>query len=159
MVLDNFAVTFEKIIQSNPTLNPTQVAVFLLEDLINLSRDGKVDLENITSQGLLEFFSYKEFNKIPKSRLMEVYLEFNNSDYSLDEVIENLGIFKDLESFDIDNIVKEIVKENKQKIIEQRERVKGLLMGRLMAKTKGLLDGNKANEIIDKALYDLLKKH
>lgn len=159
MVLDNFAVTFEKILKNNPTLNPTQVAVFLLEDLINLSRDGKVDLENVTSEGLLEFFSYKDFNKIPKSKLMEVYLEFNNSDNTIEEVINNLGIFKDLEKMDADKILSEIIEENKEKVIEQKERVKGLLMGRLMARTKGLLDGKEASELIDKKLAAFLKNH
>ena len=158
MVLDNFAVTFEKIIKNNPTLNSTQVAVFLLEDLINLSRDGKVDLENVTSEGLLEFFSYKNFNKIPKSKLMEVYLEFNNSDYSLEEVIDNLGIFRELEKIDVDKILSEIIEENKEKIIEQTERAKGLLMGRLMARTNGLLDGKEASKLIDQKLASFLKK-
>lgn len=159
MVLDNFATTFENILKANPDLNPTQVAVFLLEDLINLSRDGKVDLENVTSQGLLEFFSYKDFNKIPKSKLMEVYLEFNNSDNTIEEVINNLGIFKELEKIDVDKILLEIIEENKEKVIEQKERAKGLLMGRLMAKTKGLLDGKDASELIDKKLVIFLKKH
>ena len=159
MILDNFAVTFEKILKNNPTLNPTQVAVFLLEDLINLSRDGKINLENITSDGLLEFFSYKDFNKIPKSKLMEVYLEYNNSDNPIDKVIANLGIFKDLEKIDIEKILSEIIEENKEKIIAQKERAKGLLMGRFMAKTKGLLDGKEASELIDKKLVAFLKNH
>lgn len=159
MVLDNFAVTFEKIIKANPELNPTQVAVFLLEDLINLSRDGKIDLENVTNEGLLEFFSYKNFNKIPKSKLVEIYLKFNNSDYSLEDIIENLGVLKELDNIDVDKILSEIIEENKEKIIEQKERAKGLLMGRLMSKTRGLLDGKEASELIDKKLAAFLKKH
>jgi glutamyl-tRNA(Gln) amidotransferase subunit E len=159
MVLDNFAVTFEKIIKANPELNPTQVAVFLLEDLINHSRDGKIDLENVTNEGLLEFFSYKNFNKIPKSKLVEIYLKFNNSDYSLEDIIENLGVLKELDNIDVDKILSEIIEENKEKIIEQKERAKGLLMGRLMSKTRGLLDGKEASELIDKKLAAFLKKH
>jgi glutamyl-tRNA(Gln) amidotransferase subunit E len=159
MVLDNFAVTFEKIIKANPELNPTQVAVFLLEDLTNLSRDGKIDLENVTNEGLLEFFSYKNFNKIPKSKLVEIYLKFNNSDYSLEDIIENLGVLKELDNIDVDKILSEIIEENKEKIIEQKERAKGLLMGRLMSKTRGLLDGKEASELIDKKLAAFLKKH
>ncbi|HOZ35893.1 MAG TPA: Glu-tRNA(Gln) amidotransferase subunit GatE [archaeon] len=159
MVLDNYAVTFEKIIKANPELNPTQVAVFLLEDLTNLSRDGKIDLENVTNEGLLEFFSYKNFNKIPKSKLVEIYLKFNNSDYSLEDIIENLGVLKELDNIDVDKILSEIIEENKEKIIEQKERAKGLLMGRLMSKTRGLLNGKEASELIDKKLAAFLKKH
>lgn len=159
MVLDNYAVTFEKILKNNQTLNPTQVAVFLLEDLINLSRDGKVNLENVTSDGLFEFFSYKDFNKIPKSKILDVYLEYINSNNTVEQVIENLGIFKDLEKIDPEKILSEIIEENKDKIIAQKERAKGLLMGRFMAKTKGLLDGKEASELIDKKLAIFLKNH
>lgn len=159
MVLDNYAVTFEKILKNNQTLNPTQVAVFLLEDLINLSRDGKVNLENITSDGLFEFFSYKDFNKIPKSKILDIYLEYINSNNTVEQAIANLGIFKDLEKIDPEKILSEIIEENKEKVIAQKERAKGLLMGRFMAKTKGLLDGKEASELIDKKLTFFLKNH
>ncbi len=156
MVLDNYATIFEKIMLNNPERNPTQVAVFLLEELINLSREGKLDLENVTSKKLLEFFSYKDFNKLPKTKLIEIYIELNNSDNTVEEVIERLKIFKDLETLDLDKIMSEIIQENQSRILELRERAKGLLIGRLMAKTNGLIDGNKANEIVERKLKEFL---
>lgn len=157
MVLDNYAVTFEKIIKANPELNPTQVAVFLLEDLTTLSRDGKVDLENVTSVGLLEFFSYKDFNKIPKSKLFDIYLDFNNSNNTMEEIIESSGILNANKDLNLDKILEEIIKENSSKVLEQKERAKGLLIGRFMAKTQGLVDGKIANELIEQKLKEFLK--
>lgn len=159
MVLDNYAVTFEKIIKANPELNPTQVAVFLLEDLTTLSRDGKVDLENVTSVGLLEFFSYKDFNKIPKSKLFDIYLDFNNSNNTMEEIIESSGILNANKDLNLDKILEEIIKENSSKVLEQKERAKGLLMGRFMAKTQGLVDGKIANKLIEQKLKEFLKNH
>ncbi len=159
MVLDNYAVTFEKIIKANPELNPTQVAVFLLEDLTTLSRDGKVDLENVTSVGLLEFFSYKDFNKIPKSKLFDIYLDFNNSNNTMEEIIESSGILNANKDLNLDKILEEIIKENSSKVLEQKERAKGLLIGRFMAKTQGLVDGKIANELIEQKLKEFLKNH
>jgi glutamyl-tRNA(Gln) amidotransferase subunit E len=159
MVLDNYAVTFEKIIKANPELNPTQVAVFLLEDLTTLSRDGKVDLENVTSVGLLEFFSYKDFNKIPKSKLFDIYLDFNNSNNTMEEIIESSGILNANKDLNLDKILEEIIKENSSKVLEQKERAKGLLIGRFMAKTQGLVDGKIANKLIEQKLKEFLKNN
>ena len=158
MVLDNYAVTFENIIKTNKHLNPTQLAVFLLEDLITMSRDGSLIIENVFAEDLLYFFSYARFNEIPKSKIKEVFIDFINSEKSIEDVIDDLKIFSEMESIDMDKIMDEIIQENTEKILQLQERSESLLMGRLMAKTKGLIDGSKANDLVKTKLSKFLEK-
>ena len=158
MVLDNYAVTFEKIIRNNSKLNPTQVAVFLLEDLITMSREGSLIIENVFAEDLIYFFSYERFNEIPKPKIKEVFLDFINSEKLIEDVIDDLKIFSEMESIDAEKIMLEIIEENKEKIQQLQERAEGLLMGRLMTRTKGLIDGSKANSLVKSKLNEFLEK-
>lgn len=157
MVLDNYAVTFEKIIKVNKNLNPTQVAVFMLEDLITWAREGTIIIDNVFAEDLIYFFSYEKFNDIPKPKIKEVFIDFMNSEKSIEDVIDDLKIFSKMESIDLEKIMTEIIEENKEKIIQLQERAQSLLMGRLMAKTNGLIDGSKANEVVKSKLNDFLE--
>jgi glutamyl-tRNA(Gln) amidotransferase subunit E len=145
MYFDNYAVVFEKIIKEY-NRNPTQVAVFLLEDLINLSRDNKILIENISTEKILEFFSYVDFDKIPKSKLLDVFVYFIDNDCLMDDVITELKIFDDLLKLDLDVIIENVFLENALKIKEQKERSVGLLMGKVMSATNGLVDGKIISE-------------
>lgn len=158
MVLDNYAVTFEKIIKNNSKLNPTQVAVFLLEDLITMSREGSLIIENVFAEDLIYFFSYERFNEIPKPKIKEVFLDFINSEKLIEDVIDDLKIFSEMKSIDAEKIMLEIIEENKEKIQQLQERAEGLLMGRLMTRTKGLIDGSKANSLVKSKLNEFLEK-
>ncbi len=157
MYFDNYAVVFEKIIKEY-NRNPTQVAVFLLEDLINLSRDNKILIENISTEKILEFFSYVDFDKIPKSKLLDVFVYFIDNDCLMDDVITELKIFDDLLKLDLDVIIENVFLENALKIKEQKERSVGLLMGKVMSATNGLVDGKIISEKVKVKLMDFLKK-
>lgn len=157
MYFDNYAVVFEKIIKEY-NRNPTQVAVFLLEDLINLSRDNKILIENISTEKILEFFSYVDFDKIPKSKLLDVFVYFVDNDCLMDDVITELKIFDDLLKLDLDVIIENVFLENTLKIKEQKERSIGLLMGKVMSATNGLVDGKIISEKVKVKLMDFLKK-
>ncbi|MDD3245091.1 MAG: Glu-tRNA(Gln) amidotransferase subunit GatE, partial [Candidatus ainarchaeum sp.] len=157
MYFDNYAVVFEKIIKEY-NRNPTQVAVFLLEDLINLSRDNKILIENISTEKILEFFSYVDFDKIPKSKLLDVFVYFIDNDCLMDDVITELKIFDDLSKLNLDAIIENIFLENALKIKEQKERSVGLLMGKVMSATNGLVDGKILSEKVKVKLMDFLKK-
>ena len=156
MYYDNYAMTFEKIVKKY-NRNPTQVAVFLLEDLINLSRDNKIVLENVSSQKLLEFFAYKDFDKIPKSKILDVFVYFLENDCLVSDAITDLNIFEDASKIDLESIIDKIFLEYSKNIKEQKERSLGLLMGKTMAATKGLIDGKIISQKISSKLSDFLK--
>lgn len=156
MYYDNYAMTFEKIVKEY-NRNPTQVAVFLLEDLINLSREHKIVLENVSSQKLLEFFSYKDFEKIPKSKILDVFVYFLENECLVSDAINDLNIFKDASKINIDSIIDKIFLEYSTYIKEQKERSLGLLMGKAMAATNGLIDGKILSQKIKSKLLDFLE--
>jgi Glu-tRNA(Gln) amidotransferase subunit E-like FAD-binding protein len=156
MYYDNYAMIFETIVKKY-NRNPTQVAVFLLEDLINLSRDNKIVLENVSSQKLLEFFAYKDFDKIPKSKILDVFVYFLENDCLVSDAITDLNIFEDASKIDLESIIDKIFLEYSKNIKEQKERSLGLLMGKTMAATKGLIDGKIISQKISSKLSDFLK--
>ena len=157
MILDNYAVTFEKIMSKNKTLNPTQVAVFLLEDLITLAREGLIALDNISSDDLLEFFSYELFAKIPRQKVKDVFLSFVSSDRPIEEIVEKLNIFNSLSDSELEKAIDKIIAENSQKIQQLGQRAQGLVMGRLMAETGWNVDGQKANALVNRKLLCFLE--
>lgn len=157
MVLDNYAVTFEKIISKNKTLNPTQVAVFLLEDLTTWAREGLIALDNISSDDLLEFFSYELFAKIPRQKVKDIFLSFVSSDRPIKEIVGNLNIFNSLSDAELGKVIDKIIAENRQKIQQLGQRAQGLVMGRLMAETGGNVDGQKANALVNRKLLGFLE--
>ncbi len=156
MVLSNYALVFKNIIY-NLDVDATRVAVFLLEDLTKLSRDHLINEYNLDKKRIYEFFSYKDFNKIPSSKLLDVFVNFIKNETSVYKTIKDLKIFEELDSIKPLDIIQEIILENKNKIIQLRERSRSLLMGAFMAKTKGLIDGKKAAQIISFELDKFLK--
>jgi glutamyl-tRNA(Gln) amidotransferase subunit E len=159
MVLSRYAVIFEKLVEST-NINPTTIAIFLLENLLTLKRDYNLDLDNLDNSKIFDLFSYKHFNKLPKNKLNPIFIEYvnNNNNKTLEETIKDLKVFEDLNKIDTNKIIEDIFEENKEKIKKLKERSMGLLMGRFMAKSKGLVDGKNASKLISKKLKSFLKE-
>lgn len=159
MVLSRYAVIFEKLVE-NTNINPTTIAIFLLENLLTLKRDYNLDLDNLDNSKIFDLFSYKHFNKLPKNKLNPIFIEYvnNNNNKTLEETIKDLKVFEDLNKIDTNKIIEDIFEENKEKIKKLKERSMGLLMGRFMAKSKGLVDGKNASKLISKKLKSFLKE-
>jgi glutamyl-tRNA(Gln) amidotransferase subunit E len=158
LVLNNYAMIFEKIVD-NLNIPATRVAIFLLEDLTKLSRDHRIEENSLDKNKIYEFFEYKDFNKIPNTKLLDIFVEFTDTNKTMSQIVSEKGIFKELDSLDFNKIMSDIIEENKDKIISLKERSKGLLMGRFMSKTKGLVDGRESSKIVNGALEDFLNKN
>ncbi|MDD3178376.1 MAG: Glu-tRNA(Gln) amidotransferase subunit GatE [Candidatus ainarchaeum sp.] len=154
MKLDNFAPLFENLVKSTK-INPTTLCVFLLEDLVKASRDNKLDLDNLDKSKIIEFFKSEDIEKVPKQRLIDAFIYFENKDVSLKQVINDLGL--DSSDIDLDKIVDDVFNDNLEFIKKQGLRASGLLMGRVMSKTKGLVDGKTVSEKISSKLKDFVK--
>jgi glutamyl-tRNA(Gln) amidotransferase subunit E len=156
MLLSNYALIFKKIVD-NIDIDATRVAIFLLEDLIKLSRNNLINEYNLDKNKIYEFFNFENFRKIPASKLLDVFVYFINNNCLVIDAINKLKIFEELDSIDPKTIVREIIKENKDKIIQLKEKSIGLLIGRFMNRTKGLIDGKKAEKIISLELNNFLE--
>ncbi len=154
MKLNNFAPIFEKIVKETK-VNATTLAVFLLEDLTKASRDSKIDLDDVIESKLVAFFS-SNLGKVPKQKVLDLFIYYLNNSTSVEQAIKDLKL--DLASdIDLKKIIDEIIQENKDKVIELKERAQGLLMGRVMAKTKGLADGKEVAKQLAFSLKEFLK--
>ncbi|NCP72337.1 Glu-tRNA(Gln) amidotransferase subunit GatE [archaeon] len=156
MKLNNFAPIFEKIV-SEYKINPTTLSVFLLEDLIKASREGVLDLDDVNDSLLINFFKTKDlFNRINKNKLLDVFIEFLKNPLDLERIIQE-NKKEDL-SFDVlTNIIDQVIDENKDFILKQKERSLGLLMGRVMSKTENKYDGKIISQTIKERLNLFLK--
>lgn len=155
MVLDNFAPLFEHLAK-NTSINPTTLAVFLLEDLVRLQRDGKINLEDVFDSKLIDFFSDAELSGLPKQKMQDAFVYLISSNESLPSVKSKFCSAE--RKIDLDKLVLEAIEENKEKISQLGERAQGLLMGRVMAKANGQADGKQVSEAVSRILKDFLKK-
>jgi glutamyl-tRNA(Gln) amidotransferase subunit E len=155
MKLNNFAPIFEKIV-SEYKINPTTLSVFLLEDLIKASREGVLDLDDINDSLLISFFKTKDlFNRINKNKLLDVFIEYLKNPLDLERIQENKK--EDLSKDVLNNIIDQVIEDNKDFILKQKERSLGLLMGRVMSKTENKYDGKIISQTIKERLDLFLK--
>ncbi len=153
MVLSNYAILFEEIVEKK-NINATTVAVFLLEDLKNIQRDKLI--KNVTKQDIRKFFLDKEFSKIPKSKVVDSFILFLKNDCDLSKVVSVLGL-DNLKKIDVDSLVDEIIKENKDFVLKQKERSINFVVGQLMKKTKGLVNAKEALDVSKKKVSSFLE--
>ncbi len=158
MSLSNYAPIFEKLV-INYKINPTFLSVFLLEDLISASRENKIDLEDVSEKILIDFFSYKDIEKIlPKNKFLTVFISFVNNPSFLEKyILENKK--EDFSENDLKKIILDVILENKEVVITQKERAIGLIMGRVMSKTNNAFDGKLISEIAKNEILKILEKN
>ena len=158
MLLSNFAPIFEHVVTTYNT-NPTTLCVFLLEDLTKLQREKKINLDYLEDEEIYSFFSNKEVNEIPKSKFNDVFIEYINTKKPIIDILSKHGVGSNKSDVDVNALALEVINENKEIILKQRERAIGLLMGRLMAKTKGTIDGKILSETLNNNLNKFLKEN
>jgi glutamyl-tRNA(Gln) amidotransferase subunit E len=155
MVLNNYAVLFEDVL-NQVNINSTTLAVFLLEDLKSILRDRLLSEEEVTEEKLKEFFTDNAFIKIPKSKLVDVFVYFIKNDCSVGESLKDLDLLASSD-IDVDKILDKIIEDNKDFIIKQKERAINFVMGQLMKQTKGLVDTKEAAIISKNKIVSFLK--
>jgi glutamyl-tRNA(Gln) amidotransferase subunit E len=158
MVLNNFAPVFENIV-SYYKVNPTFLAVFLLEDLIKASRDNRLDLNEISEERLINFFSGSDiFEKIPKNKILDVFIAYLEKPYNLVNIIKDNEKSNASEP-EIKKIVLKLILDNKDFILKQKERSIGFLMGKTMSETNNQFDGKLISSIVKEELELFLGKN
>jgi len=158
MLLSNFAPIFEHIVTAY-NFNPITLCVFLLEDLTKAQRDKKINLDYLEDEDIYSFFSNKAVNEIPKSKFMDIFIEYINTRKPIIDILNKHGFVSNLQEVDVDSLALEVISENREVVLKQKERSTGLLMGRLMAKTKGTIDGKILSESINKSLIKFLEEN
>ena len=143
---------FDDLIEFYPD-NPSLVFTTLLETTTALRREGK-NMENITDNDFLEIFALLKKKEISKEAIEEVMsLKADSPELSIDQIRKKLKI-ESISLEDLKNIIAEIVNKNSKMIKEKELRAKGPLMGEVMKKVRGKIDG----AIVSKELEIIIKE-
>ncbi|MHA1131629.1 MAG: Glu-tRNA(Gln) amidotransferase subunit GatE [Candidatus Helarchaeota archaeon] len=150
LILNGYAAIFEEIIKKYK-INPTLVATTLLETLKSVRREG-FDSSQITDQHLLELFELIGKAEIAKEAIEDILkLLTRNPLLSVREAKEQL----DLETVslkEVDTIIDNILRENADIIEKAGARAFKKLMGQVMNKLRGKIDGKILAEKLKTAI-------
>ena len=137
---------FDSLIDIYPA-KPSIIITTLLNTAKSIKREGKI-IENITNDDYRKIFLELKNKKIGKEAIEDIMrLKADSPNLTIEQSIENLNL-ESLSIEDLKIIINEIVIKN-LKIIKEREmRSMGPLMGEVMKKVRGKIDG----EIISKEL-------
>jgi len=147
---------FDNLIESYPD-NPSLVFTTLLETTTALRRDGK-NMENITDNDYLEIFALLKKKEISKEAIEEVMsLKADSPELSIDQIKKKLKI-ESLSLEDLKKLINEIIDDNSKLIKEKEMRAKGPLMGEVMKKARGKIDGAIISKELEIAIEEKLKE-
>ncbi len=143
---------FDDLIELYPD-NPSLIFTTLLETTTALRREGK-NIENITDNDFLEIFNLLKKKEISKEAIEELMkLKADTPEYSIDQIKSKLKI-ESIAKDELKNLIVEIVNRNSKLIKEKEMRAKGPLMGEVMKKVRGKIDG----AIVSKELENSIKE-
>lgn len=146
VVFSEDAALFESLVKKTGA-EPKLVATTLLETMVSLRREG-VRTEEITEEQLQELLASVASGKIAKEALPEI-LQILPEVGGVEEAIKRLGI-SPLGLEEVEMAVEEEIKKNLELVRRKGMEAAGALMGSLMKKLRGRVDG--------KIVHDLLRK-
>jgi glutamyl-tRNA(Gln) amidotransferase subunit E len=147
---------FDNLIKLYPE-NPSLVFTTLLETTIALRRDGK-NIENITDNDFVEIFNLLKEKKISKEAIEEIMsLKADTPDLSIAQIRKKLKI-ESISIDDLKQLITEVVNNNSKLIKEKEMRAKGPLMGEVMKKVRGKIDGAIVSKELENSIKDKLKE-
>ncbi len=147
---------FDKLIKLSPD-NPPLVFTTLLETTTALRRDGK-NIENITDNDFVEIFNLLKEKEISKEAIEEIMrLKADTPELSIDQIRKKLKI-ESISIDDLKQLITEVVSNNSKMIKEKEMRAKGPLMGEVMKKVRGKIDGAIVSKELEKLIKEKLKE-
>lgn len=158
MLLNNHAPIFEKILE-NININPTFLAVFLLEDLVKGARDGKLELDEVTHSVLQDFFiNQKVHELVSENKLLDIFCEYLNSPRELQNLLKKYKK-NHISDAQLIFLINECFEKNKEFILVQKERAFGFLMSELKRKTNHEIDAKNLAFHLKTNLSNFLEKN
>ncbi|RLF23258.1 MAG: Glu-tRNA(Gln) amidotransferase GatDE subunit E [Thermoprotei archaeon] len=147
---------FEKLVSRHKSVSPTLIATTLEQTIKSLARDG-VPVDNIMDEHLEELFECLEKGLIAKEAIPKI-LEYvaRNPECTVLKAIEKLGI-KAITREELESLVKEIVDANIALINKLGERAWKPIMGMVMKRVRGRIDGRIVAETVRRIVSEKIK--
>ncbi|MDX1595975.1 MAG: Glu-tRNA(Gln) amidotransferase subunit GatE, partial [Nitrosopumilaceae archaeon] len=146
---------FEKITKKD-SVSPTFVASVLCSTITSLERNG-LDSKLLNQNEIIKAFEFLSEGKISKESI-EILFEniMAGKSKTIKEAMEKSQI-KTLSDSDVNDILDEIIENNKELIKNQKERAVGPLMGIAMKKLRGKTSGESVNRLLLEKINQSLK--
>ncbi|MEM0130755.1 MAG: Glu-tRNA(Gln) amidotransferase subunit GatE [Saccharolobus sp.] len=146
---------FEEFINKfSPKVQASVIASTLTNTLKYVKSKGG-DISKITDNDLEEIFRNLYEGKIAKDSITEILLEYttNKDIMSISEIINK---YKLISTEELEQIIDEVIKSNKDEIDKRKEKAVNIVMGKVMAKVRGKADGKIVAELIRSKLKNLI---
>jgi len=146
---------FEKIVE-RVKVSPTFVASILCSSITNLERKG-LESELLSYDEILKSFELLESGKIAKESIEIIYEDIMaGKSENIEDAIKNTSI-ETLNQEKLDEILEKIVENNREIIVNQKERSMGPLMGIAMKELRGKVSGETINSILLQKIKNVLE--
>ncbi len=136
-------------------VKPTVAAALLTETLVSLRREG-VDVDSLPDERFIELFSAIASGRIAKEAAADVLREIASGRAANVEAAASALGLSALDDSALEALVEEVLNRNSRLIEERGERALGPLMGEVMSRVRGRVDGAKVNEILRRKLMERL---
>ncbi|MHA1791429.1 MAG: Glu-tRNA(Gln) amidotransferase subunit GatE [Promethearchaeota archaeon] len=155
LILDGYLTLFNDIVKSIK-INPKLVLNTFLDTITALSRDG-FEIGNITDQHFKDLFELIAEGKASKEAIDSLLKEAcKNPGLTIKKIASKLNISA-LDVNTLKQIINQILDANQTLIKEKKERSFSPLMGSVMKKVRGKIDGKVVASELKKALEKRLK--
>ncbi len=141
----------EKLIEKHTRIPASIIASLFIVTLRGLKGKG-VDIEVIPDERIEELVEAIERRVVAKEAAETILEEAaKNPEKNIDSIIETLGL-KTVTEEEAIKIIDEIIKANIEEVKAKGQKAMGLIMGRVMEKLRGRMDGRKVSELVKKRL-------
>jgi len=126
-----------------------------LSAIVELMREG-VELENLTEQHFIDIFRLLAEHAFAKEAIPDI-MRFiaSKPELSVERAIEEIGLRVSIR--DVERFIEDTVALKRDFILEKGERAVGPLMGIVMAKYRGKVDGKEINRLLKTKVEQILK--
>jgi glutamyl-tRNA(Gln) amidotransferase subunit E len=145
---------FEEVVRKYKS-DPTLVASTLTETLVSLRRDG-VDVEKISDEKIVKLFELISEGKIAKEAIPEI-LRVAAKGVDIPEAIKQLGL-EAISKEELLRLIRETIQINRELVLSRGDAAIGPLMGKIMDRVRGKVDGKIVHETIELELRRFLKE-
>ncbi|MGC9076054.1 MAG: Glu-tRNA(Gln) amidotransferase subunit GatE [Conexivisphaera sp.] len=136
-------------------VKPSVAATVITETLVSLRREG-LDVDSVSDDQLRRLFSAIASGRIAKEAASEVLRAVASGRApDVDSAAEALGISA-LDDAALAALIDEVLDRNERMISERGDRALGPLMGEVMSKVRGRVDGAKVSEMLRLKLKERL---
>ncbi|MFX0121863.1 MAG: Glu-tRNA(Gln) amidotransferase subunit GatE [Candidatus Hodarchaeota archaeon] len=151
LVYEDRADIFEELVAKGV---PTNIIITTLTQTLTMIARERVNIDNITDEHLLEVFDALKLEKFAKEAIPNILTQIgNNPKKSLIDIISESG--GQMTQEELDDLILNVINDSQNLIKERGMNSFSPLMGLVMKKARGKIDGKLVSEILMKRL----KKH